>query len=107
MSVEAISWALNLAPAPAGRGGQPSRGVASTAPATCCPEDRWRCDHSLSVHRPARNVRLPAGDLACGGSGGGRLGRPPPVVVLERAVTGRGRVDPLRAPGRDVEVDRD
>jgi hypothetical protein len=68
----------------------------------------WLALRPWPVRPPAgRYVRLPAGDRACGGSGGGRPGRPPPVVVLERAVTGCGRVDPLRASGWDVEVDRD
>jgi hypothetical protein len=35
------------------------------------------------------------------------FGRPPRVVSLERAVAGRGRVDPWRASGGDVEVGLD
>ena len=39
--------------------------ASAAPPATCCSEDRWRCDHGLSAHRPACSAVR--GDCACGG----------------------------------------
>ena len=74
--------------------------------ATCCSEDR--CRAALAGPPAARPVCLPVCDRPWAPrSGGGRPGEASAGRLLEGAVTGRGRVDPLRASGRDTEVGLD
>jgi len=51
--------------------------------------------------------RLSATDRGCRGPAEAAPGKASADRLLERAVTGRGRVDPLRASGRDTEVGLD